>query len=267
MVGALGLYWLLRRFFRFLLPTPLRILVVHHLPRCVSVGMRSVGLLILHGALDNHPFFLSRAALGCCVLTTAAVHVPCAPPPPPSENPTSPCTPIPPKPFPILDKDTITAVRRRHHANHLHPCVQLLQVQALFITKISVGPNALSTSPETTSHISAVALCSKTFRWLHSYIPFKRKISACQLSNGNGFRASFQAHIFSRKTRRAGQLLGAVYTKQEKGPTQITELRSCSAHTLAGAILSAKLEHHSGDLRLEDCDGVELKTDGDDCKE
>ena len=32
---------------RSLLPTPLRILVVHHLPRCVSMGTRSVGLLFL----------------------------------------------------------------------------------------------------------------------------------------------------------------------------------------------------------------------------
>ena len=41
-------------------------------PRCVSVGMWSVGLLFLHGALDSHPLFSSRAASGRCVLTAAA---------------------------------------------------------------------------------------------------------------------------------------------------------------------------------------------------
>ena len=50
LVGAGVVSW-------FLLPTPLHILVDHHLPRCVSVGMRSVGLLFLHGALGSHPFF------------------------------------------------------------------------------------------------------------------------------------------------------------------------------------------------------------------
>ena len=48
--------------FRSLLPTPLRMPVVHHLPRCVSMRMWSVTLLFLHGALGSHPFFPS-----CCV--------------------------------------------------------------------------------------------------------------------------------------------------------------------------------------------------------
>ena len=51
--------------------------VSHHLPRHVSVGMWSVGLLFLHGALGSHLFFLSRAASGHCVLTAAAACVPC----------------------------------------------------------------------------------------------------------------------------------------------------------------------------------------------
>ena len=59
-----------------LLPTPLRILVVHHLPRCVSAGMWSIGLLFLHRALDSHPFFPASAASGHCVLTAAVVRVP-----------------------------------------------------------------------------------------------------------------------------------------------------------------------------------------------
>ena len=62
---------------RSLPPTPLCIQVVHHLPRCVSVGMRSVGLVFLHGALDSHLFFPSRAASGHCVLTAAAARVAC----------------------------------------------------------------------------------------------------------------------------------------------------------------------------------------------
>ena len=61
---------------RPLLPTPLRVLVVQHLPRCVSAGMWSVGLLFLHGALDSHPFFPEHAASGRCFLTAAAVCVP-----------------------------------------------------------------------------------------------------------------------------------------------------------------------------------------------
>ena len=61
---------------RPLLPTPLRILVDHHLPHCVSVGTWSVGLLFLHGALDRYPFFPARAASGRCNLTAAAVCVP-----------------------------------------------------------------------------------------------------------------------------------------------------------------------------------------------
>ena len=60
---------------RSLLPTALRVLVVP-LPRRASPGMWSVGLLFLHGALDSHPFFPSHAAVGRCVLTAAAAHVP-----------------------------------------------------------------------------------------------------------------------------------------------------------------------------------------------
>ena len=59
-----------------LLPTPLRILVIHHLPCYVSVGMWSVGLLFRHGALDSHPFCPSHAASGGCVLAAAAACVP-----------------------------------------------------------------------------------------------------------------------------------------------------------------------------------------------
>ena len=59
-----------------LLPTPLRILVVHHLPRCVSVGMWFVGLLFLPRSLDSHPFFPSRVVSGCCVLVATAACVP-----------------------------------------------------------------------------------------------------------------------------------------------------------------------------------------------
>ena len=40
---------------RPLLPTPLRVLVVHHLPRCISAGMWFVRLLSLHGGLGSHP--------------------------------------------------------------------------------------------------------------------------------------------------------------------------------------------------------------------
>ena len=58
---------------RPVLPTPLRILVVHHLPRCVSVGMWSVGLLFLHRAQDSHPFFPARATSARCILTATAV--------------------------------------------------------------------------------------------------------------------------------------------------------------------------------------------------
>ena len=36
----------------------------------------TVGLLFLYRALDSHPFFPLRAALGCCILTAAAVCVP-----------------------------------------------------------------------------------------------------------------------------------------------------------------------------------------------
>ena len=54
-----------------LLPTLLRILVVHHLPRCIPVGMWSIGLLFLDEALDS-----SRAASGRCVLAAAAASVP-----------------------------------------------------------------------------------------------------------------------------------------------------------------------------------------------
>ena len=48
---------------RPLLPTLLRFLVIHQLPRCVSVGMRSIRFLFLHGALDSHWFFPARAVL------------------------------------------------------------------------------------------------------------------------------------------------------------------------------------------------------------
>ena len=60
-----------------LLPTPLRILVVH-LPHCVSAGMWSVQLLFLHRALDGHPFFPAHAVLGRYILTAASVCVPAA---------------------------------------------------------------------------------------------------------------------------------------------------------------------------------------------
>ena len=33
------------------------------------------GSLFLYGALDSHPFFPSRAALGCCVLSAAVAFV------------------------------------------------------------------------------------------------------------------------------------------------------------------------------------------------
>ena len=74
-----------------LLPTALRILVVHNLPRCVSVGTWFVGVLFLHGALDSHLVFPSRAVSGRCVLTATAACVPAGvvstsadPPPPPA---------------------------------------------------------------------------------------------------------------------------------------------------------------------------------------
>ena len=77
-VGALGVVLVVTGVvIRSLLPTPLRILRVHRLPRGLSVGMRSVGLLFLYGALDSHPFCPSRAAWGRCVLTVAAAGVPC----------------------------------------------------------------------------------------------------------------------------------------------------------------------------------------------
>ena len=55
-VGVLGVLIAAGVISQPLLPTPLRIQVVHHLLRCVSAGMWSVGLLFLHGALDSHPF-------------------------------------------------------------------------------------------------------------------------------------------------------------------------------------------------------------------
>ena len=75
-VGVVELLAIAGVVFRSLLPTPLRTLVVHHLPRCVSVCMWSVGSLFLHGALDSHPVFPPRAASGRCVLTAAAARVP-----------------------------------------------------------------------------------------------------------------------------------------------------------------------------------------------
>ena len=52
-------------------PNPLRFLVVHHLPRCVSVGKWSIGLLSSRSPA-SHPFFPSRATPGRCVLAAAA---------------------------------------------------------------------------------------------------------------------------------------------------------------------------------------------------
>ena len=59
---------------RPLLPTPL-LLVVHHPPRCVSVGMRSVGLLFLHGAVTRSPPPPYTCVASSCRLCFAVPHV------------------------------------------------------------------------------------------------------------------------------------------------------------------------------------------------
>ena len=51
----------------------------------------AIGLLLLYGALDSHPFFPSHVASGCCFLSAAAAGalagvvsaLPPVPPPPP----------------------------------------------------------------------------------------------------------------------------------------------------------------------------------------
>ena len=55
-VGALGVVLVVAGVvFRSLLPTPLRSLVVHPLPRCIPIGMWSVEVLFVHRALDSPP--------------------------------------------------------------------------------------------------------------------------------------------------------------------------------------------------------------------